>query len=203
MVQHLFFYAIMPFSIPRAICIRRENCQQNDFPEQHRLQRFEKVCFEVVNRDDKAHMRRRKHLSGNAKGHCDTGKIQAAGLHSGDNRHDDGDMSLRHTGEHADDEADAGDDDRHRQRRALEGSDDFLQHLRDGEYLDKVEDAEHIEEHFHINGTDYDLFKADLTLGEVQHKEQSGGDHAHADGGVHIEENNEHEGKHNRRQRKP
>ena len=55
-------------------------------------------------------MRRRKHLSGNAKGHSDAGKIQAAGLHSGDNRHDDSNMSLRHTGEHADDEADAGDD---------------------------------------------------------------------------------------------
>ena len=191
-MQHLGFYILI---LPREVGIYGKNRQQHNLAYKHRLQRFEEVCFEVVNRDDKAHMRRRKHLSGNAEGHSDTGKIQASGMHSGDNR--------RHTGEHADDEADAGDDDRHRQRRALEGSDDFLQHLRDGEYLDKVEDAEHIEEHLHINGTDYNLLEADLTLGEVQHEEQSGGDHAHAYGGVHVEENNEHEGEHNRRQRQP
>ena len=176
-------------NLPCKICINCKDSQNDDFAKQYRLKRFEKVGFEIIDGDNKAHMRRCEHLSGNTKGHGDTGKVQAACLHSGDNGHNDGHVSLRHTCKHADDEADAGDDDRHRQRRALEGSDDFLQHLRDCEYLDKVEDAEYIEEHFHINGTDYDIFKADLTLSEVQHEEQSCGDHAHADGGVHVEEN--------------
>ena len=61
--------------LPREVGIYGKNRQQHNLAYKHGLQRFEKVCFEVVNRDDKAHMRRRKHLSGNAEGHSDTGKI--------------------------------------------------------------------------------------------------------------------------------
>ena len=87
-------------------------------------------------------MRRCEHLSGNTEGHGNAGQVQAACLHSGDNGHNDGHVSLRHTCKHADDEADAGDDNRHRQRRALEGCNDFLQHVGDGQDLNEVEDVD-------------------------------------------------------------
>lgn len=82
------------FTLPGKVSVDSENGKQNDFPKQHWLQGFEEVGFEVIDGDDKAHMRRREHLSGNAEGHSHTCKIQAASLHSGDNRHDDGYMSL-------------------------------------------------------------------------------------------------------------
>lgn len=143
-------------------------------------------------------MRRREHLSCYAEGHRYACKVQAACLHSSDNRHDDSDMSLRHTREHADDEANAGNDDRYRQRRILEGRDDFVQHLRNRQNLDKVKNAEHVEEHLHVNCAADNFFETDLTLCEMQHEEQSRGDNAHADGSVHIEENDKDEGEHNR-----
>ena len=148
-------------------------------------------------------MRRREHLSGNAEGHSHTCKVQAACLHSGDNRHDDGHMSLGHTGEHADDEADAGNNNRHGQRRALKGCDDFVQHLGNCKNLDKVQNAEHVEEHLHVNRSADNFLEPNLTLSEAQDKEQSCSDDAHANGSVHIEENDEDEGEHNRRKRKP
>ena len=145
-------------------------------------------------------MRWREHLSCNAKGHRYACKVQAACLHSGDNRHDDGNMSLRHTSEHTDDEADAGDDNGHRQRRILEGRDDFMQHLRYRKNLDEVKDAEHIEEHLHINCAADNFLETDLTLAEMQHEEESRCNNAHANRGVHIEEDNKDEGEHDRRE---
>ena len=148
-------------------------------------------------------MRRCEHLPRNTKGHGDTGKVQAACLHGGDNGHNDGHVSLRHTCKHADDEADAGDDNRHRQRRALEGCDDFLQHVGDGQNLNEVEDAENIEKHFDIQRTDDNILEANLALSKAKYQKQAGCDQAHTGGGIKAAEYYENKGDNDRRKRQP
>ena len=80
----------------------------------------------------------REHLPRHAKGHGHTSQIQIARCHSCHNGHNNGHMPLAHARQHADNEADAGDNHRHRQGRALEGYNNLLQHVGNGEDLDKV-----------------------------------------------------------------
>ena len=73
LVRH--FLWSFTLTLPGKISVNSEDSEQNDFATQHRLQGFEKVCFEIVNRHDKAHMRGCEHLPGYAEGHGYAGKV--------------------------------------------------------------------------------------------------------------------------------
>ena len=99
-------------------------------------------------------------------------------------------MALTHARQHADNEAHAANNHRHRQGRILEGYHNFLQHIGHGEDLDEVQNADDIKEHFPIQRPQRNLLQADEALGKAQHKEQAHCYHGHAHGGVQIKENN-------------
>ena len=73
-----------------------------------------------------------EHLPCYTKGHGNTGKVQAACLHGGNNGHNDGYVALAHAGENADDEADTADNHGNGQGRCLEGYYDFVEHVSNG-----------------------------------------------------------------------
>lgn len=174
-------------NLPGKIGVNAEDCQQDDFDEEDLFQCGEKIGLKVVQRYYQAHVCGRQHLPGYAKGHGHAGQVQAAGLHGRDNGHYDGHVALAHARQHADDKGNAGDDHRHRQRAVLKGRHDFAQHLGIGEDLDKIEDAEHVQEHFQVAGIHDHFFGAAVAATGAQHKKEGEGHEAHAQRGVEVE----------------
>lgn len=189
LVRQLFAIFIRFYCLcsPRKVRINAENRQDNNFAHDYGLERFEKVSLKVVYGNDKTHMRGRQHLARYAEGHRYSRQVQIARIHSGDNGHYYRYVALGHTGQHADDEGYAGDDYRHRQRRVLEGDDYFVENVCDGENLNEVKYAQHVEEHFNVQCAYYHFLQADEALGEAQHEEQACGHDAHTQRSVEIE----------------
>ena len=85
----------------------------------------------------------------------------------------------------------------------MEGCNDFLQHVGDGQNLNEVENAEHIEKHFDVQRTDNDILETDLTLSKAQYQKEAGCDQAHAGRGVEAAEDYQNKGDDDRRKRQP
>lgn len=144
-----------------------------------------------------------EHLPCYTKGHRYACQVEATRLHGRDNGHNNGYVALAHTCEHANDEGDTSDDDRDGQGGALESDNNFIEYVSDGQDLNEVQNAEHVDEHFHIHGAHNYFFKTNSTLRKKQNQEEPCGDYAHARACVHIEENYENEGEHYGREGEP